>query len=586
MPERLIRTSYLDPTVNPPEPRQGDTGLHESRQDQEGYFEPLHRLHGATLHGWGVASGLQVAATLGQPGLRVLPGAALDGKGRLISLAAGGHAKLPDEELVPVTETGVRLPTTGVTGERYVTIGWGEAFDYTGVGSGVFNTETTPVFRLRDLASYAYDGEQIIIAQVTFDQGKVIALREGRQATGISLERIDLLRPAVTRSGAESVLGHETAAALRAARDGGLVLDAQKLVVHHQGGVTPMLWLDAASRRMGVGTAEPAADLDVRGVSVFREGVGIATTTPEATLDVNGTTVVRNGAIMPSAGNSESAGILFPRDPGGGAADRAYIRYFPVSGENTKLVIGNDNDPEDAIAFRQGDVDLMLMVRGNVGIGTDNPVAKLEVRQWESDSTAVIGQSYDSFGVMAISDHGPALYASGYPAARFNGDVHITGRLVGGYGVSTIDHPLDPAGRYLSHSAVESDEMKNVYDGEAVLDENGTAEITLPDWFEALNGRFRYQLTPIGGPAPNLHVARKLSGNSFTVAGGEPGSEICWLVTGLRQDPHALANPLVVESDKAGEEHGRYRHPEAYGADSSLGIMAAGPRPAFGTAQE
>ena len=40
--------------------------------------------------------------------------------------------------------------------------------------------------------------------------------------------------------------------------------------------------------------------------------------------------------------------------------------------------------------------------------------------------------------------------------------------------------------------------MKNIYYGVAVLDEAGEAIVTLPDWFEALNGDFRYQLTPMG----------------------------------------------------------------------------------------
>jgi len=42
--------------------------------------------------------------------------------------------------------------------------------------------------------------------------------------------------------------------------------------------------------------------------------------------------------------------------------------------------------------------------------------------------------------------------------------------------------------------------MKNIYDGVTVLDENGEAEITLPDWFSALNKDFSYQLTAIGAP--------------------------------------------------------------------------------------
>ena len=49
--------------------------------------------------------------------------------------------------------------------------------------------------------------------------------------------------------------------------------------------------------------------------------------------------------------------------------------------------------------------------------------------------------------------------------------------------------------------------MKNIYDGIAILDANGEAEIEFPDWFSALNKDFRYQLTAVGAPGPNLHIA-------------------------------------------------------------------------------
>jgi hypothetical protein len=33
-----------------------------------------------------------------------------------------------------------------------------------------------------------------------------------------------------------------------------------------------------------------------------------------------------------------------------------------------------------------------------------------------------------------------------------------------------------------------------------------------PDWFSALNKDFRYQLTAIGAPGPNLYIAEEISG--------------------------------------------------------------------------
>ena len=87
----------------------------------------------------------------------------------------------------------------------------------------------------------------------------------------------------------------------------------------------------------------------------------------------------------------------------------------------------------------------------------------------------------------------------------------ITGNLEKAGGSFKIDHPLDPANKYLCHSFVESPDMKNVYDGVVVLDNKGKAEIELPDWFGILNKDFRYQLTAIGAPGPNLYIAEEIS---------------------------------------------------------------------------
>ncbi|MBL8473302.1 MAG: tail fiber domain-containing protein [Rhodocyclaceae bacterium] len=76
------------------------------------------------------------------------------------------------------------------------------------------------------------------------------------------------------------------------------------------------------------------------------------------------------GALTPSAGNSASNGIMFPKDPGGGGSDAAWMRYYPRSGESCTLEIGTSNDADDHIA---------LMPSGGVGIGTNAPGAKLDI---------------------------------------------------------------------------------------------------------------------------------------------------------------------------------------------------------------
>jgi len=85
-------------------------------------------------------------------------------------------------------------------------------------------------------------------------------------------------------------------------------------------------------------------------------------------------------------------------------------------------------------------------------------------------------------------------------------------KLTKGSGSFKIDHPLDPAKKYLSHSFVESPDMMNVYNGNVTTDRHGFAIVTLPSYFEALNRDFRYQLTVIGQFAQAI-VAEEISHN-------------------------------------------------------------------------
>lgn len=145
---------------------------------------------------------------------------------------------------------------------------------------------------------------------------------------------------------------------------------------------------------------------------------------------------------------------------------------------------------------------------------------------------------------------------SGSYAGYFQGRVHVNGTLSKSAGSFKIDHPLDPQRKYLSHSFVESPDMMNIYNGNVVLDSRGEATITLPDYFEALNKEFRYQLTAIGKPSPGIYVSREITGNRFSIAGGAPSGKISWQVTGIRHDAYAKEHPIVVEEVKPAAEQG------------------------------
>ncbi len=243
---------------------------------------------------------------------------------------------------------------------------------------------------------------------------------------------------------------------------------------------------------------------NIKGNLTVEGNVGIGVPDPAQPLEVMGN--VASGGIVRVANNGEGGVALDVRN---------------IEGEFNTVVVWNEN-PNAQVAT------LWVSNRGSQAAAghfiNDN--------NSNTDPALIAGASKDSF------------------AAKFDGKVEVTGLLEKKGGGFKIDHPLDPDNKYLYHSFVESPDMKNVYDGTAMLDEKGEAWIELPAWFEALNRDFRYQLTAVGMPAPNLHVAKKIQDNRFKISGGISEMEVTWQVTGIRQDLFAKTNPIPVEIGK------------------------------------
>lgn len=227
---------------------------------------------------------------------------------------------------------------------------------------------------------------------------------------------------------------------------------------------------------------------------------------------------------------------------------------------------------------------LTIANNGSVAIGTTQTLG-VGLRVWHpfygirgetTVGTGVAGISAQGYGVSGSSTEGYGVY--GYSkynyAGYFIGDVHVTGRLSKSSGSFKIDHPLDPANKYLSHSFVESPDMMNIYNGNATTDAKGQAVVTMPSYFTALNRDYRYQLTVVGQFAQAM-VLRKIKDNCFVIKTNKPHVEVSWQVTGIRQDAYAEAHRIRVEEEKTAPERGTYLNPEAFGQPQEKGVTHA-----------
>jgi len=300
--------------------------------------------------------------------------------------------------------------------------------------------------------------------------------------------------------------------------------------------------------------------------------VGIGTSSPVSKLTVEGPSNDFAFVTINQTGNPMWTGLVL---------DRAGTQTW---------FIGMSHVSDDLLFRRSASSnDMVITASGNVGIGTMSPGEKLTVVAQGHALHAISGTGYGAYGqstsgdgvhgtsssgrgVYGISSTGEAVFgiSNGY-AGYFAGNVYVNGNVSKSSGSFKIDHPLDPGNKYLQHSFVESPDMMNVYNGNVVLDEKGEAWVDLPDWFEALNRDFRYQLTCIGGFAP-VYVAEEISENRFKIKGGSPQMKVSWQVTGIRQDVYAEAHPINVEEEKPPEEQGYYLYPELHGKPGEKGI--------------
>lgn len=318
--------------------------------------------------------------------------------------------------------------------------------------------------------------------------------------------------------------------------------------------------------RVGVGTASPTHSIHIAN--------------PEPTLALQDTD-------SSGASGGQQVGYVSFRDSAN--AERGWIGYGTIGDPNLSIVN----------ARPLGDIVLSTFGGARIGIGTSTPTSTLHVAgtaRVDGDLRSSGKIFTDDGNIGAIEAKNLTVTAGGIGVrgevgtstatnckgvlGRVNSSdptsfgVFAEGRL-GATGTKSfrIDHPEYPDTHYLYHYSTEGPEATNFYRGNVTLDGNGRAVVRLPSYFAKINANPSYQLTAIGSPMPNLHVAERISEVAlregaaqpsgvpgpacwFTIAGGVPGGAVSWRIEAVRNDGFVRDGGAPAEVEKPASERG------------------------------
>ncbi|GHO90353.1 hypothetical protein KSF_004010 [Reticulibacter mediterranei] len=495
-----------------------------------------------------VLGGLTVSATLNSTGITVFPGLALNAIGQYIFLNSGGQAEIgPNADapnatpmLVDVSDDGILIPTDGLTGSKMLTIQpWETPAELTlpippnTLQTAPMRFRYTPRLQLVDASDFTFVGANVILAGITFGSGGVVTSLNANERFGSALSTggFHVLKNTVTSPSENNlnVLTGEVGAIVPMSNGLALTVSNAEGEIH----------LNAASVQIG-------GDLVVGGGITTSRDITVESAVVNDSLSVGGTTVVQGALNVAEILNvTTEAHIL---------GDTNLEGALTVAGTTTANgnVTANGSLTVTGLTVANGDLTTSkaLTANGpiiaNGGITTPGDITATQV---SADFAVQVGGGPLFDGRINVYQSKSTTPAIRLMTDNNGGSITVNGPIFKNGGGFIIPHPLFPEQKTLTHSFVESPDMKNIYDGIAILDGKGEATIEMPAWFMALNSDIRYQLTCIGDYAP-VYIAREMQDNNFTIAGGRPEMKVSWQVTGIRQDTWARENRFKVEEDK------------------------------------
>lgn len=328
-------------------------------------------------------------------------------------------------------------------------------------------------------------------------------------------------------------------------------------------GVTLGNTLDQAYDQGGIGAGRivtvDAGEVELNNGTV--NGIALRTSTTNTGVGLMATSVNSANGFSPIQANTNASSIL----------------TSAIVGSSSGGASGISGQVESTATAAQGVYGNNLRTSGgygSYGIGHTGTVGETNYQLGYGtygrnyNASGPLGNAVGAYGLGYIGVWGDQSDVNGY-SVYANGDFGSAGTKA-----FAIDHPLDPENKYLKHYSIESNEVLNMYRGTIPFDANGEATVTMPDYFNAVNANFSYQLTPIGGYAP-LFIKEKLDDGKFVIAGGADGMEVSWTVYAERNDPYLQQHPESkrVELDKEEWNQGKYLQPDLYGEPESKKIV-------------